>query len=187
MPQAIAEGVEPAVVVGRAHLVVGIEVGDVGKLGTLQSARDAVVARRLDVAEGTAERQQALVVERLPTQDQHGIAVDALGQRLACFGGEGCGEVDPAYLGDEIRLPLLKTKRHLLLRRALARRPSRGPDVLRAEPSRAAPLPATVHVDDRARQIVHLRRTQHGSQRRDLLRRFDPAEGEPLGIEIRAE
>jgi len=47
VPEAVAQRVEPAVVVASAQLVVGVEVGDVGDLGVLEPLDDAVVARRL--------------------------------------------------------------------------------------------------------------------------------------------
>ena len=78
MPEPVAERVEPAVVVARTQLVVGVEVGDVGQLRVLQPAHDAMIARRLDVAEQLAEPQEAIIVERLAMKDQHGIAVDGV-------------------------------------------------------------------------------------------------------------
>ena len=72
MPEPVAQGIEAAVVVARAQLVVGVEVGDVGKLGVLQAAHHAMVARRLDRTEQLAQAQQAVVVERLIVEDQHG-------------------------------------------------------------------------------------------------------------------
>ena len=44
----LPRAVEAAVVVARAQLVVGVEVGDVGELGVLEAVHHAMVARRLD-------------------------------------------------------------------------------------------------------------------------------------------
>ena len=94
MPEPVAQGIEAAVVVARAQLVVGVEVGDVGELGVLQAAHHAMVARRLDGAEQLAQAQEAVVVERLIVEDQHGVAVDGVVERLHGLRRQRAGKID---------------------------------------------------------------------------------------------
>ena len=81
-------------VVARAQLVVGVEVGDVGELGVLEAAHRAMVARRLDRAEQLAQAQEAVIVERLLVEDQHGIAVDGVVERLHGLRRQRAGKID---------------------------------------------------------------------------------------------
>ena len=65
MPQLVAKRIQPSMIVACAQLVFGVQVGNVGELGMLQSALDAMIARWFDVSEQAAEGEQPVVVERL--------------------------------------------------------------------------------------------------------------------------
>ena len=114
MPEPVAQGIEAAVVVARAQLVVGVEVGDVGELGVLQAAHHAMVARRLDRAEQLAQAQQAVIVERLIVKDQHGVTVDGVVQRLHGLRRQRAGEIDAGDLAGEQRMQLTHLDHRLL-------------------------------------------------------------------------
>src|SRR5262245_14448398 len=68
-----------------------------------------------------------------------------------------------------------RLKRHTKLR-------PRGPRHAPGQRLRA-PLAATIHVDDRARQILHVRRSEHGGERRNLLGALDAPERQLVGTE----
>ncbi len=80
MPQAIADGEQPAPVLAREGCVVLVEVGDVGEgrgqarlIGRPQAGADGV----LDVAQALGEGELLGVVDLLVVEYQHGIPVHA--------------------------------------------------------------------------------------------------------------
>ena len=121
MPQLVAERVQPPVVVARAQLVLGRQVGDVGQLRVLQASLDAMVARRLDVAEQAAERQQTVVVQRLAVKHQHGVAVDRRRQLRHRLRRQRCGQIDPAHFADKHGVQLAHLDGHRFLRAVASR------------------------------------------------------------------
>ena len=107
MPQPVAELVEAARVVAPAHLVLGVEVGDVGDLGP-QPALDVggAAARQFELAEIARERHLAFVVEVLAAEHQHRVAIDRRIERRDRRGVDRLADIEPRHLGGEQRMQL---------------------------------------------------------------------------------
>ncbi len=115
MPEAIAEAEQPAPVVAREHVLVLVQVRDVGKrggqpqlVGRAQAGADGV----LDVTQAAREGQLLLVVERLVVEDQHRVAVHAGVDLRDLLGGERAGQVETVDLGGEAGPDLAKRDAH---------------------------------------------------------------------------
>ena len=106
VPELVGERIEPTVIVARAQLVAGVEIGDVGKCRVLQALHDAVIARRLDVAEQLAQPQERIVVELLVVEHQHGVAVDGVVELAHRLGRKLGGEIDARHLAHELGMQL---------------------------------------------------------------------------------
>ena len=97
MPQQIAEIEHPPPVVTTQHLVVFVQIGDVGELDAqapLFRLDDVAADRRLDLAEIAAERNLLIVGDVLVVKHQHGVAVHAGLDGGDIRGRQRSGQVD---------------------------------------------------------------------------------------------
>jgi hypothetical protein len=113
----LPSAIQPSVIVACAQLVAGVQIGNVGELGMLQSALEAMIARRFDGPEQAAEGEQPVVVERLIMKHQHAIAVDSARQLRNGVGRQVGGKIDRAHLAHEDGMKLTHLDGHGCLRR----------------------------------------------------------------------
>ena len=105
VPEPVAERAQADAVVGLAHLVVAVEVRDVGHL-QLQPAilglAHLAAGGDFQFAEAAAEGQLGVVVKALVVEDQHSEAVHAGLDRGDVGVGQLAGQVDAADVAGEV-------------------------------------------------------------------------------------
>src|SRR5438094_670239 len=115
VPEAVADGEEPAPVVAREHLMMLVEVRYVGERG-----RQAVLVRRpqaradrvLELAQAAAEGQLLGVVDALVAEHEHRVLVHPGVDRRHLVRRERLAEVEPLDFGGEARADLTRRDGH---------------------------------------------------------------------------
>src|SRR5215471_3299601 len=101
MPQLVADVEQVAAVITRKNPTFGVQVGNVGDIGTQPHLGAGIVRIDLERPEQPAERQLLLVGHRLLRKDEDGVAREGRLDLGKYLGRHQAGQINPPYLGTE--------------------------------------------------------------------------------------